>query len=77
MMMLWYAMQLVQSRVSALVLSIVLVNIGKATTRLDKAAVHGGICRWENPVHETVKFVQESTIGKFYERIYSYVGSII
>ena len=68
---------MLQSGVDALVLSIVPVDIGKATTRLEKAAVCGGICRWENPVYETIKFSQEPKTGKFSERIYYFVVSTV
>ncbi|KAL1364448.1 hypothetical protein HN51_012639 [Arachis hypogaea] len=71
----FHVTQMLQSGVDALVLSIVPVDIGKATTRLDKASVNGGICRWDNPVYETVKFVQDSKTGKFTERIYYFVLS--
>ena len=68
---------MVQSGMDALVLSIVPGDIGKVTTRLEKAAVRGGVCRWENPVYETVKFVREPKIGKFNERLYHFVVSTV
>ncbi|KAK7318267.1 hypothetical protein RJT34_02966 [Clitoria ternatea] len=71
----FHVTQMVQSGVDGLVLSIVPGDIGKITTRLEKATVRGGICRWENPVYETVKFVQEPKTGKFSERLYYFVVS--
>ncbi|KAG5041429.1 hypothetical protein GLYMA_05G206100v4 [Glycine max] len=71
----FHVTQMVQSAVDGLVLSIVPGDIGKVTTRLEKAAVRGGVCRWENPVYETVKFVREPKIGKFNERLYHFVVS--
>ncbi|KAL2342773.1 hypothetical protein Fmac_004058 [Flemingia macrophylla] len=67
--------QAIQSGVDALVLLIVPGDIGKVTTRLEKAAVRGGVCRWENPVYEAVKFVQEPKTGKLSERVYHFVVS--
>ena len=43
----------------------------------EKAAVRGGVCRWENPVYETVKFVREPKTGKFNERLYHFVVSTV
>nr|KYP65606.1 Laminin subunit alpha-2 [Cajanus cajan] len=71
----FHVTQIVQSGVDALVLSIVPGDIGKVTTRLEKAAVRDGVCRWENPVYETIKFVQEPKTGKFSERVYHFVVS--
>ncbi|KHN23660.1 hypothetical protein glysoja_039111 [Glycine soja] len=71
----FHVTQMVQSAVDGLVLSIVPGDIGKVTTRLEKAAVRGGVCRWENPVYETVKFVREPKTGKFNERLYHFVVS--
>ncbi|BAT88642.1 hypothetical protein VIGAN_05218700 [Vigna angularis var. angularis] len=50
-------------------------DIGKPTTKLEKAAVRDGTCIWDNPVYETVKFVQESKTGKISDRIYHFVVS--
>ena len=71
----FHVTQMVQSAVDGLVLSIVPGDIGKVTTRLEKAAVRGGVCRWDNPAYETVKFVQEPKTGKFSERLYYFVVS--
>ena len=69
--------QLRQSGVDALVLSIIPGDIGKPTTRLEKATVRDGICRWENPVRETVKFIQDLRTGKISERMYNFVLSTV
>ncbi|KAJ1411830.1 NT-type C2 domain [Sesbania bispinosa] len=71
----FHVTQMLQSGVDALVLSIVPGDIGKPTTRLEKATVRGGVCKWENPVYETVKFNQDPKTGKFSERIYHFVVS--
>ncbi|KAK7358635.1 hypothetical protein VNO77_00573 [Canavalia gladiata] len=71
----FHVTQMVVSGVEALLLSIVPGDIGKVSTRLEKAEVRGGVCRWENPVYETIKFVQEPKTGKFSERIYHFVVS--
>ncbi|KAK7399227.1 hypothetical protein VNO78_10406 [Psophocarpus tetragonolobus] len=71
----FHVTQIAQSGVDALVLSIVPGDIGKVTTRLEKAAVRGGDCRWENPVYETIKFLQEPKTGKFSERVYYFLVS--
>jgi len=68
---------MVQSGVESLVLSIVPGDIGKVTTRLEKAAIRGGVCRWENPVYETIKLFQEPKTGKFSERVYYFVVSTV
>jgi hypothetical protein len=67
----------VQSGVDSLVLSIILGDNGKPTTRLEKAIVTDGICKWENPVYETVKFVYDTKNGKFTEKIYYFVVSTV
>ncbi|WJX53919.1 hypothetical protein P8452_39862 [Trifolium repens] len=67
--------QVVQSGVDSLVLSIIPGDNGKPTTRLEKAIVTDGICKWENPVYETVKFVYDTKNGKFTEKIYYFVVS--
>ena len=66
-----------KSGVDALVLSIIPGDVGKPTTRLEKATVREGICRWENPVYETVKFIQEPKSGKISEKIYYFVVSTV
>ncbi|KAL9667954.1 hypothetical protein QQ045_002324 [Rhodiola kirilowii] len=59
----------------ALLISVVPKDVGKPTSRLEKAAVKDGTCCWENPVYETVKFVRDSKTGKFSERVYCFVVS--
>ncbi|ESW30475.1 hypothetical protein PHAVU_002G155900 [Phaseolus vulgaris] len=71
----FHATQVFQSGMDALVLSIVPGDIGKPTTKLEKATVRDGTCRWENPVYETVKFVQEAKTGKVSDRIYHFLVS--
>jgi len=70
-------LQVFQSGMDALVLSIVPGDIGKPTTKLEKAAVRDGTCRWDNPVYETVKFVQEAKTGKISDRIYHFLVSTV
>ncbi|CAJ2676613.1 unnamed protein product [Trifolium pratense] len=67
--------QVVQSGVDSLVLSIIPGDNGKPTTRLEKAIVTDGICKWENPVYETVKFAYDTKNAKFTEKIYYFVVS--
>lgn len=69
--------QVFQSGVDTLVLSIVPGHIGKPTMRLEKATIRDGICIWENPIYETVKFIQEPKTGKISDRIYHYVVSTV
>ncbi|XP_020217886.1 paramyosin [Cajanus cajan] len=71
----FHATQVFQSGMDALVLSIVPGDIGKPTTRLEKATVRDGTCRWENPVYETVKFIQEPKTGKISDKIYHFLVS--
>ncbi|TKY70930.1 myosin heavy chain [Spatholobus suberectus] len=71
----FHASQVFQSGMDALVLSIVPGDIGKPTTRLEKATVRDGTCRWENPVYETVKFTQEPKTGKISHKIYHFLVS--
>ncbi|CAJ1927956.1 unnamed protein product [Sphenostylis stenocarpa] len=71
----FHATQVFQSGMDALVLSIVPGDIGKPTTKLEKATIRDGTCRWENPVYETVKFVQEPKTGKISDRIYHFLVS--
>ncbi|RDX62161.1 hypothetical protein CR513_59536, partial [Mucuna pruriens] len=71
----FHATQVFQSGMDALVLSIVPGDIGKPTTRLEKATLRDGTCRWENPVYETVKFIQEPKTGKISDKIYHFLVS--
>ncbi|XP_061337273.1 intracellular protein transport protein USO1-like [Gastrolobium bilobum] len=71
----FHVTQVFQSGLDALMLSIVPGDIGKPTMRLEKAAVRDGICRWDNAVYETVKFIHESKTGKFSDKIYHFLVS--
>ncbi|CAK8579164.1 unnamed protein product [Lathyrus sativus] len=71
----FHVTQVVQSGVDSLVLSIVPGDIGKPTTRLEKAVINNGVCKWENPVYETVKFIRDPKNGRFGERVYYFVIS--
>ncbi|KAG7011499.1 hypothetical protein SDJN02_26405, partial [Cucurbita argyrosperma subsp. argyrosperma] len=59
----------------ALMISLVPDDVGKATVKLEKAAIQDGTCVWENPVYETVKLVREIKTGKINEKIYHFVVS--
>ncbi|OIV94899.1 hypothetical protein TanjilG_22096 [Lupinus angustifolius] len=63
------------SGVDAFVLSIVPSNIGKTTMRLEKTRIQDGFCKWENPIHECVKFVQDPKTGKISDKIYHFLVS--
>ena len=69
--------QVFQSGMDALVLSIVPGDIGKPTTKLEKTTVRDGTCRWENPVYETVKFIQEPKTGKISDQVYHFLVSTV
>ncbi|XP_010667558.2 MAR-binding filament-like protein 1 isoform X2 [Beta vulgaris subsp. vulgaris] len=60
---------------SKLMISLVPVDVGQPTVRLGKAAVQDGICTWENPVYETVKFTRETKTGKLHDKIYQLIIS--
>ena len=66
-----------QLNVQALMISVVPGDGGKPTTKLEKATVQDGNCRWENPVYETIKFVREPKTGKINERIYHFILSSV
>lgn len=57
--------------------SVIPVDVGKPTVKLDKAVVRDGSCRWENSVLETVKFDPEPRTGKIKERLYNFVLSTV
>ncbi|KAL9664676.1 hypothetical protein QQ045_020081 [Rhodiola kirilowii] len=59
----------------ALLVSVIPKDVGKPTSRLEKAVVEDGNCCWENPVYETVRFVRDPKSGKFNERIYYFIVS--
>ncbi|XVF52868.1 hypothetical protein PTKIN_Ptkin05aG0053000 [Pterospermum kingtungense] len=71
----FHATQMTQLNVQALTISVVPGDGGKPTTKLEKATVQDGNCKWENPVYETVKFVREPKTGKISERIYHFILS--
>ncbi|XP_022737986.1 nuclear anchorage protein 1-like [Durio zibethinus] len=71
----FHATQVTQLNVQALMISIIPGDEGKSTTKLEKATVQDGNCRWENPVYETVKFVRDPKTGKINERIYHFILS--
>ncbi|XP_021287393.1 myosin-11-like isoform X2 [Herrania umbratica] len=71
----FHATQVTQLNVQALMISVVPGDGGKPTTKLEKATVQDGNCRWENPVYETVKFVREPKTGKINEKIYHFILS--
>ncbi|KAF8413151.1 hypothetical protein HHK36_001126 [Tetracentron sinense] len=70
-----HSFQVPQVGGGALMISLVPADVGKPTVRLEKAAIGDGICRWENPIYETVKFVREPKTGKINEKIYHFVVS--
>lgn len=63
--------------VDTLTVSVIPGDVGKATVKLEKATVRDGSCRWENPAHETVKFVHEPKTGKIKECLYNFVVSTV
>lgn len=56
-------------------ISVIPVDVGQPTVRLGKAMVQEGICRWENPVYETVKLTREIKTGKIHDKIYQFIIS--
>ncbi|CDY48951.1 BnaA04g10890D [Brassica napus] len=58
-----------------LTISLVPGDVGKPTGKTEKAVVLDGYCRWESPVYETVKFVQDVKTGKVNQRIYHFILS--
>ncbi|KAL6177232.1 hypothetical protein ACLB2K_048758 [Fragaria x ananassa] len=71
----FHATQVPELGVEALMVSVIPVDVGKPTVKLDKAVVRDGSCRWENPVLETVKFDREPRTMKIKERLYNFVLS--
>ncbi|KAK8307212.1 hypothetical protein V6Z11_D03G177600 [Gossypium hirsutum] len=71
----FHATQVTQLNVQALMISVVPGDGGKPRTKLEKATVLDGNCRWENPVYETVKFARDPKTGKINERIYHFIIS--
>ncbi|KAL9225311.1 hypothetical protein vseg_001253 [Gypsophila vaccaria] len=60
---------------SRLTISLVPVDVGQPTVRLGKASVQNGICTWENPVYEAVKFTRETKTGKLQDKFYQFIIS--
>ncbi|KAK8626039.1 hypothetical protein V6N13_133693 [Hibiscus sabdariffa] len=71
----FHATQVTQLNVQALMISVVPSDGGKPRTKLEKATVLDGNCRWENPVYETVKLDRDPKTGKINERIYHFILS--
>ncbi|KAI7747779.1 hypothetical protein M8C21_006150 [Ambrosia artemisiifolia] len=69
----FHATQLKQVAGDTLIVSIVPVDTGKSTTKLEKAKIKDGSCYWEKPHYETVKFVLDPKTGKCHEKIYNFV----
>ncbi|KAI3691777.1 hypothetical protein L6452_31579 [Arctium lappa] len=69
----FHATQLTELGGDALMISVVPADVGKPTSRLEKAKVQDGSCYWEKPLYETVKFSQDQKTRKFYEKIYYFV----
>lgn len=58
-------------------ISVVPAENGKPTARLEKSTVKENGCYWENPIYETVKFIQDPKTGKILERIYYFLISTV
>ncbi|KAF8412274.1 hypothetical protein HHK36_000235 [Tetracentron sinense] len=69
------ATQVPQLGGDSLTISLVPLDVGKPTVRLEKAAVRDGTCRWEKPIYETVKFVREPRTGTINEKTYQFIVS--
>ncbi|KAI4347539.1 hypothetical protein L6164_008346 [Bauhinia variegata] len=69
------ATQVPKMKKSALMVSLVPDNVGKATVKLEKAPIQDGTCLWENPIFETVKLVRDAKSGNLHEKIYHFVVS--
>ncbi|PWA52022.1 EEIG1/EHBP1 N-terminal domain-containing protein [Artemisia annua] len=69
----FHATQLAQLGGDSLMISIIPADVGKPTSRLDKAKVQHGTCYWEKPIYETVKFSQDPKTGRINEKIYYFV----
>lgn len=57
--------------------SVVPGDTGKPTARLGKAVIRDGGCRWDTPVHETVKFTRDPKTGKIHETMYHFILSMV
>ncbi|XP_057525435.1 uncharacterized protein LOC130804836 isoform X1 [Amaranthus tricolor] len=71
----FYATQVSEYGRNGLVISVVPAENGKPTARLEKSIVKENGCYWENPIYETVKFIQDPKTGKILERIYYFLIS--
>ncbi|KAK8533146.1 hypothetical protein V6N13_046308 [Hibiscus sabdariffa] len=71
----FHATQVTQLNVQALMISVVPGGGAKPRTKLEKATVLDGNCRWENPVYETVRLDRDPKTGKINERIYHFILS--
>ncbi|AED94646.1 Myosin heavy chain-related protein [Arabidopsis thaliana] len=71
----FHATQVTQLKAEGLTISVVPGDVGKSTGKAEKAMVLDGHCRWESPVYETVKFLQDVKTGKVNQRIYHLVMS--
>ncbi|KAG0474671.1 hypothetical protein HPP92_014357 [Vanilla planifolia] len=58
-----------------MMVSLVPLDVGKATMKTDKVLVIGGHCHWRNPIYETVKLFQDSNTGKMEDKLYKFVVS--
>ncbi|KAF5188808.1 Myosin heavy chain-related protein [Thalictrum thalictroides] len=71
----FHTTQVPQLAKDSLMVSLVPVEVGKPTVRLEKSVIQDGTCRWENPIYETIKFTQEPKTGKISEKIYQFIVS--
>lgn len=61
-----------------LLVSVIPKDVGRPTSRLDRGFVDGnGICCWEKPVYETVRFIRDPKTGKFNQKIYYFIVSTV
>ncbi|KAL5727534.1 hypothetical protein ACHQM5_000718 [Ranunculus cassubicifolius] len=71
----FHATQVPQLAKDSLTVSLIPYEVGKPTVRLEKCAIREGTCRWENPIFETVKLLQEPKTGKINEKMYQFIVS--
>ncbi|KAK9143398.1 hypothetical protein Syun_012798 [Stephania yunnanensis] len=69
------ATQVPQLGRDTMMVSVVPVEVGKPTVKLEKVLVREGSCCWENAIYETVKFNRELKSGKVNEKIYKFIAS--
>ncbi|KAL5994439.1 hypothetical protein ACLOJK_024489 [Asimina triloba] len=70
-----HATQVPQVGYESLMVSLIPEETGKPTVKSGKAAIQDGICRWEDPIYETVRFSREPKTGKISEKIYQFLVS--